>query len=152
MRYASQLFASGGFRVGSGRTLTFTNPSDIAVYLPSQGTPTPLTQSWVNPTLNRGGALGGEVTALKLNVRVSDLGGLPPGFGDLIVNVDTMDGAGVAFRGKSVRQVLGEAEQVLGSGPLASASVYATAAERINSRYDLDNNGQNDDPDLLRCP
>ncbi|MEB3298688.1 MAG: hypothetical protein VKO21_04310 [Candidatus Sericytochromatia bacterium] len=102
--------------------------------------------------MNRAGALGGEVTALKLNVRISDLGGLPAGFGDLIVNVSTLDGAGVSFLGKTVRQVLAEAESVLGNGPQASASVYATAAERINSRYDLDNNGQNDDPDLLRCP
>lgn len=151
-QYSAQLFAGGAFRVGVGRTLSFSTPSDLAVYLPSQGTAATLTQSWVNPALNRGGSLGGEVTALKLNVRVSDLGGLPPGFGDLIVNVDTLDGAGVAFRGKTVRQVLGEAESVLGSGPQASASVYATAAQRINSRYDLDNNGQNDDPNLLACP
>ncbi|MBM3259475.1 MAG: hypothetical protein FJY99_06990 [Candidatus Sericytochromatia bacterium] len=151
-QYSAQLFAGGAFRVGVCCTLSFSTPSDLAVYLPSQGTAATLTQSWVNPALNRGGSLGGEVSALKLNVRVSDPGGLPPGFGNLIVNVETLDGAGVALRGKTVRQVLDEAESIPRSGPKASASVYATAAQRINSRYGLDNNGQVADPSLLACP
>ncbi len=51
-----------------GYSLTFETAEDVVSFLPSEGTPTELTQYTTNPAPNTaGGSLGGEAVALKLN-------------------------------------------------------------------------------------
>lgn len=64
----------GTLVVGEGYTLTFTSSEAAAVFLPAEGPVMSLTLDHIDPTLTESGVLGGQVTALKLNVLFSDAG------------------------------------------------------------------------------
>lgn len=64
----------GTLVVGEGYTLTFTSSEAVAAFLPTDGPAGSLTSEHINPTVTESGILGGQVTALKLNVLFSDKG------------------------------------------------------------------------------
>ncbi|NQT72822.1 MAG: hypothetical protein HQ553_08625 [Chloroflexi bacterium] len=64
----------GTLVVGEGHTLTFTSSEAVAAFLPTDGPARSLTGEHINPTVTESGILGGQVTALKLNVLFSDEG------------------------------------------------------------------------------
>ncbi len=103
----------GNLIVGIGYDLTFNNSINVENFLPQGGSPASLTISHLNPLSTEAGVLGGQVTALKLNVLFSDAGvGLvPPAesmpLGELIINNGK-------FVGMTVYEFLSLAEEVLG--------------------------------------
>gem|GEM_PF-1431892 len=127
----------------TGFTMTFDSPDAIIAYLPSSGTPGPLTASLLDPVTSASGSLGGEVVALNLNIAFTDLG-LVSGstsilFGDLHVCGLPASTTTSALNGETVRQVLATADLVL-SGATSSitpADLFVTLAS-INSAF---NNG-----------
>ncbi len=135
-RYDSVFAPSEQLEVGipgpAGFSIIFDNPDDLSAYLPSIGTPGPLTADLLDPASSASGAFGGEVLALALNVAFSDADLLahPPGvpFGDLVFqNLDpstlnNIDGGSIfgpeieQLNGMSVRDLLSEADLALGGG------------------------------------
>jgi hypothetical protein len=114
-------------------------------YLNGGGQSGPLTADEVNATSTDGGSLPKQVAALWLNVVFND-GGLLGGtlnsttpFGDLVL--DNYTGAAAAVNGKSIRQVLAEANLALGTGVLPS---YAATWDDLNDLVtDLNQSFQN---------
>ena len=109
----------------AGFSIVFDSSDAVSAYLPANGTPGPLTVDLLDPTSSASGGFGGEVLALALNVAFSDAGVLAhaPGvfFGDLVFqNLDMFASeAGLGpeiaeLNGMSVREVLAEADRVLG--------------------------------------
>ncbi len=97
-----------GLTVGRGKTITYKKACDIVNFLPQCGMPGKLTRSYVNPTCGiEAGSLAGEVTALQLNVDISDAGATRCGLADLQVTCGPLSGYTVA-------QVLYLANGVLG--------------------------------------
>jgi hypothetical protein len=82
-----------------GNTLTFDNQAEVEAFLPAGGTP---------GMLPNAGVFAGQVLALSLNIKLSDLAITPAGFGDLV-----LCGTNV-----SVRHVLADANVALGTGAL----------------------------------
>jgi hypothetical protein len=129
--FASLFAPSGLLQVGipdPGFSLIFDSADAVIAYLPADGTPGPLTVTLLDPVTSASGVLGGEVVVATLNVPFSDDGLIahPPGvaFGDLIFhNLDLLGAAELApdvgpeiadLDGMSVREVLSEADQMLG--------------------------------------
>lgn len=124
--------------VGTGGfSMTFTSQAAIEAYLPAGGTAGALTTSVTNPTTTKtghgppqpstsSGVFGGQVLTLKLNLLYAD-----PSLGDLFVC-----GTG----GKTVSDVLADAELALGSGTLpsyvTSISQLSGIVDNINNSYD----------------
>ena len=105
-----------------GFFMQFDNPSDIITFLPASGTAGSLNADLLNPSTTSSGDFGGEVLALQLNVDFSDAGVLlgtsAIRFGDLVLtNVNGFP----LLDGLTVRQVLGDANTLLGGG----TSVYS---------------------------
>lgn len=112
----------------AGFSMIFDSADALIAYLPNGGAPGPLTADLLDPIMSASGFLGGGVVATALNVAFSDAGLLahPPGvaFGDLVFQnlgllVGDPESAGVgpevaALDGMTVREVLSEADQVLG--------------------------------------
>ncbi|MBW2996798.1 hypothetical protein KY349_00485 [Candidatus Woesearchaeota archaeon] len=124
----------GNLVVGVGNTLTFSGASAVAAYLPAGGPANALTSSHTNPTSTEAGVLGGQVTALKLNVLFSDAGiGKIPPTGGLLRDLYIASGD---FEGWTVGQFLLLAEQVLGGTSTAySPSQVNEAASAINENF-----------------
>jgi hypothetical protein len=118
--YAATL---GTLRVGIGFVMSFSGGSHVVTYLPASGTPGVLTSNIANPTTTSAGIFGGEVVGLRLNVNYADAGllGGAVRIGDLFACTLPTDVS--ALSGMTVRQVLVEAERVLG----ASSALYAPA-------------------------
>ena len=97
-----------GLTIGRGKTITYKKACDIVNFLPQCGTPGQLTHTYINPTCaTEAGSLAGEVTALQLNVDISDAGATRCGLADLQVTCGPLCGYTVA-------QVLYLANGVLG--------------------------------------
>jgi hypothetical protein len=117
-----------GLIVGNVRTATFTSSSAAEAALPTGGTPGALGTSYVDPDPNdeispsatEAGVLLGQVVALTLSVNF-DLA--DPNFGASNVNLKDLKVISGPFAGKTVAQVLAEANKVLGG----SASTYTAA-------------------------
>jgi hypothetical protein len=102
----------------AGHSLLFTSASELTDYLPAAGVPGPLTSDFYKHSSSASGAFGGEVVALRLNVDFSDAGfslgdlGIP--FGDL--QLRSFFGSQFNLNGLTVRQFLGQANNLLGGG------------------------------------
>ncbi|HUN73219.1 MAG TPA: hypothetical protein VMU40_01770 [Steroidobacteraceae bacterium] len=114
-----------GLSSPSGYSLLFDSAEGIENFLPSGGIPGPLTVSLLDPIQSSAGALGGEVVTLALNVTFGDAGviegNLHIPFGDLILT--GLSGDVAVFNGINVRSLLGDAETILGGGPLPDPSL-----------------------------
>jgi hypothetical protein len=113
----------GSVVIGSntGFELTFTSAAAIQAFLPQGGKPAALTESATDPD-EKITVFAGQVLALTLNVAFSDAGILPAGLGSLILT------SGPAT-GKTVNEVLADANIALGGGPLPS---YVTSISQLN--------------------
>ena len=134
-----------GLEVGvagpQGNSLIFSSAAAVVAYLPAGGLPGAVAADAFNPTNSGAGALGGQVTALRLNVDFAWMGFLPltvPAttvtFGDLIYK-----NSGDALDGMSVVDILFTAEDVLGGGPLPTGYTYAKLNDlltRLNESFD----------------
>jgi len=121
--------ASSGFSVtvglpSPGFFMSFTGPGFVAAYLPAAGAPGPLDANLGNPTSTSSGVFGGDVLALELNVDFSDAGfllgtsGIP--FGNLVLtNFTTLPN----LNGLTVRQLLGDANTLLGGGSVTGLTI-----------------------------
>lgn len=102
-----------GLLVGGTYTMQFSSADAVQTYLPAGETPAVLTQNHSNPTSTESGNLGGQVTALKINVEFADAGygkvGSACPIGELCI-----DDTGEAFDGITVDTFLAVAEAVLG--------------------------------------
>lgn len=134
-----------GLEVGvpgpQGSSLVFSSAAAVAAYLPAGGVPGALAADGTDPVNTSAGVLGGQVTALRLNVDFAWMGFLPltvPAtsvtFGDLIYK-----NSGDALDGTSVVDILFAAEDALGGGPLPTGYTYATLNDlltRLNESFD----------------
>jgi hypothetical protein len=121
-------FTGGTVVVGNNGgpfTLTFTSPDAITDFLPQGGKPSALTASAVDPG-NLKNVFSGQVLALALNVKCSSSGFLAPGLGSFVLT------SGPAA-GKTVDQVLADANKALGGGGLPS---YVTSISDLNDIVD----------------
>jgi hypothetical protein len=122
-----------GLVVGIGNSLSFASSSDIEAFLPSGGAPAALTASYLNPT-SALGSLAGNTTALKLSVSFD---ACDANFGPSNIPLESMvivDPSSLCY-GKTVGQVLQDAEIILGGG-----SGSGLSPSQINSCVDLINN------------
>ena len=110
--------------------LTFTSADAIRSFLPQGGPPARLTSNATNPTTSAAGVFAGQVLALKLNVAMSNIGALPAGLGNFVLT------SGPAA-GKTVNQVLADANAALGCGTLPS---YVSSISELNDIVDSINN------------
>jgi hypothetical protein len=106
--------------------LTFTTAKAIENFLPQSTTPGKLTKSATNPTSSKAGVFAGQVLALELNVDFSNAGKLPSGLASFVLI------SGPAA-GKTVAQVLADANLALGCGTLPS---YASSISALNDIVD----------------
>jgi hypothetical protein len=132
------VYPGGSVTVGGTKTLKLTSASAIEKFLPQTGSPSKLTQSYVNPTWNVS-SFAGQVLALKLNVDFSAAGLTRQGLGALTL-------VSGELRGKSVTEVLALANTVLGGGSLPyglSLSELHDIVSKINENFDggTQNNG-----------
>jgi hypothetical protein len=129
-----------GLNVGSTNSLQFSTNIAVATYLPRGETPGRLNAgTFINPTGNHGeGVLGGQLTALHINVNFDDEGVLASidpnlALGDLKI-------AAGPFKGKTVAMFLEEAEAFMGgSSALPSGITWSSlndTADRINNNFD----------------
>jgi hypothetical protein len=119
--------------VGTGNSLSFAASSDIEAFLPSGGSPAVLTASYLNPTSPLG-SLAGNTTALKLSVSFDacDANFAPSSIP--LENMIIVDSNSLCY-GKTVGQVLQDAEIILGGGTGSGLS-----PSQINGCVDLINN------------
>jgi hypothetical protein len=110
--------------------LTFTTADAVRAFLPQGGPPSRLLATATNPTNSAAGVFGGQVLALRLNVSMSNVGALPAGLGNFVLT------SGPAA-GKTVNQVLADANAALGCGTLPS---YVTSISGLNDIVDSINN------------
>jgi hypothetical protein len=107
-----------GIHGAAGFSIAFSAAMFVIGYLPSSGTPGPLNVDLIDPTSTSSGAFGGEVLALRINIDFSDAGRLPGAlgipFGDL--QLQNFLHSQFNFNGLTVRQFLGEANNLLGGG------------------------------------
>jgi hypothetical protein len=133
--------------IGVGRySVTFTDRHAVDNYLPSNGTPGPLANDFLDPTITQAGRFGGDVVALGLNIGFGDAGYLPGShgviFGDLLISADNSGLPPLAanlifapqFYGLSVREVDALAQQALG-GARPYSDEYLQAAELLNTSF-----------------
>jgi PEP-CTERM motif len=128
----------------AGYSLIFDSPDAVLAYLPTGGTPGPLTADLLDPLSSSSGVLGGEVVAATLNTDFSNAGLLAHpasvALGDLVFqNLETLVGTNFFFYpvdpeiadldGLPVHEVLSEANLVLGGHPnpsgISAADFYA---------------------------
>ena len=123
--------------VGEGYTLTFTSSEAVAAFLPTDGPAKSLTSAHTNPTVTESGILGGQVTALKLNVLFSDkgIGKVEPAC-DGLRNMRIMRGP---FSKMEVGDFLTLAEEVLG-GDLTHLPYGVTLADVNDTATSINEN------------
>ena len=100
------VYGYGNVKVGGWNTATFTSSTAIQNYLPAGGSPSPLWQSYYNPT-SAYSVFHGQVLALQLNVDFSNKGITATGLAGMHVQSGPL-------KGWTVQQVLTLANQVLG--------------------------------------
>jgi len=114
--------------------LTFTSSNAVKDFLPQGGTPDVLTTSATDPTTSDAGVFAGQVLALQLSVDFSDAGKTDAGLGDLVyVN------PGDSLDGKTVREILAIANDVLGGGTLPAGytvPILNDLIDHLNKAFD----------------
>jgi hypothetical protein len=129
-----------GIAGAGGNSIVFTSATRVNLFLPASGTSAALTNDLLNPTSTPSGDLGGETTALRLNVDLNDaslLGGTAGvRFGDLrICGITTVGQTG--GNGLTVREFLSIANTALGGGSTNGFSYadLATLASSMNAAF-----------------
>jgi hypothetical protein len=118
--------------VGEGFKMTFSTSKAVEDYLPAGGNAGALTKDFTNPTQTESGILGGQVTALKLNVLYSEKGvGL-----ETTGKIGNLYIASGKYAGMSVNEFLEHAEKVLGGYEQDSFADLNSAATSINENFD----------------
>ena len=122
-----------GLTIGTLKTAKFTTAVSIKNFLPQGGTASCFTTNYVNPTSTSAGVLGGQVTALAMNIyydNAGKLGNNPLKLKDLKV----IEGV---FQGKTVAQVLDLCNKALGGESTGyTFSELNAAATAINENFD----------------
>ena len=150
--FAVPLSCGAGLTLGlePGARVSFASAAAVRAFLPEGAEPSLLVGSLCDPPAGTGGALAGELLALKLNVRFSDVEALPKtngvGLGDLLL-------ASGSCAGFSARGVLARGEQLLSGGAnegagCTSLAELSSAAATINGNF----NACTEDLGLLRLP
>ena len=126
--YGAAGYTEVGIAGAGGFSMLITSASSAFTYLPGSGPPDTLIADLVDPTSTPAGIFGGEVLALRLNVDFSDagytLGSLGIPFGDLVFH----DYSQVPqVNGLTVRQVLAQADTLLGGGAAGYSLADANA-------------------------
>ena len=128
-----------GIPGSAGFSVRLFSASAVLSYLPDLGVPGAFVFDLIDPSSTAAGALGGEVTALRLNIAFSDHGttrgasGLA--FGDLTLCGLTST---PLFNGLTVRQLEAVANTAVGGG--ASSYTYADLADflfDVNSAFNI---------------
>lgn len=132
-----------GIPGSAGNSIIFDDPKYVVAFLPAIFPAGVLTTDLLDPAVSSSGAYGGEVVALTLNVAFSDAGllkgNLNLAFGDLVLKGLTGD---LAFaNGLSVRQVLADANTVVGGGAEPNSSVTLTDMFTLTNDIDMSFNG-----------
>jgi hypothetical protein len=119
--------------VGGTNELRFTDAAAVFVYLPASGSAGVLSSTIVNPITTSAGELGGEVTALKLNVdHSSQFGNATSLSGLTLCGLATLP----TMNGQTVSQFLAIANHILGGGSASiSAGQAAALARFINTAF-----------------
>lgn len=128
----------GGFNVGTGRCLKFTSYQAIKNFLPCNGTPNCIRQTYINPS-TQFGSLAGNVVCLRLAVDCSKSGVTAPGLANCKVKYGK-------FAGWSVGQVLSLAESCLSGSRLPKGCSYKDLSDvcaLINENFDCGTNRGN---------
>lgn len=134
-----------GLTVGSTYTVTFSTSQDVQNLLPTNGQPSALTASFLNPLPgvkpdrgptppDPGGTLLGHVASLVLNVEFDlddpDFGAREENLRDLVVTEGP-------FEGQTVAQVLATAQQVLGGQATAwTVEQVNDCVQAINQNFE----------------
>lgn len=128
-----------GLVVGCDYTITLTSAQAVTNFLPQGGTPSSLTQDYLNPinsvksANNPKNVLAGHVVALTLSVTFD---GWDEDFGESSTNLDDAVVTEGDFAGWTVAQVLAEAEKVLGGCDSEySASALTEVLSAINESF-----------------
>ena len=135
--YGTLGYAEVGTNGSGGFSILLTSASAIFSYLPASGASAALLADLVDPTSTPAGIFGGEVLALRLNVDFSDagytLGSLGIPFGDLVIqNYSPIP----QVNGLTVRQVLAQANMLLGGGATGYSIIDANAlVVSLNSSF-----------------
>jgi hypothetical protein len=132
-----------GIHGSAGNSIIFDDPNDIINFLPAAGAPGVLTADLLDPATSASGSYGGEVATLTLNVAFSDAGPLKGNLkmpvGNLVLTGFTGD---LTFaNGLSVRQILNDADTVLGGGPEPKPSVTFQDTFTLANNIDMSFNG-----------
>lgn len=122
-----------GLTVGCTNTITLTSAQAVTDYLPAGGTPAVLTKSYTNPTGLKNN-LASQLVTLTLSVQFDlydkNFSGSTIALGDLVI------GSG-AFKGKTIKYVLAEANKILGGCPSAyTAAQISDVLTSINENFD----------------
>lgn len=132
-----------GIPGGAGHSMVFSSAAAINIYLPAGGQSGKLTESTTDASSSNAGVLGGQVTALRLNVDfawMDILPATPPAtptdFGDLVYKR-----AGDTLDGMSVVDILFAAEDALGGGPLPAGYTYSTLNDLVTKLNEAFDNG-----------
>jgi hypothetical protein len=124
---------SGSLVVGGTLTMTFTNATAVATYLPTLGSPAALNANLTNPLTSSAGELGGQVLALQLNSDLSTAFGNDVSFGGLRICGFAL---APAVNNMTVDEFLGTANWILGGGSAAFGAGTANAvANLLNNAF-----------------
>ncbi|HZW39919.1 MAG TPA: collagen-binding domain-containing protein [Ignavibacteriaceae bacterium] len=137
-----------GLSIGDYYKIKFFNASAIEDYLPAGGTPRALITNYNDPVLTSSGILGGQITALALNIYFDDAGylNLVPNSTTKLKDLVIVSGP---FAGMTVMEFFNLAQSALGGAITGfSYSQINDAATAINENFD---NGTVDDG-YLECP
>jgi len=144
----SALYYPFGVTVGhvGNNHMTFTTAPAVAAYLPASGTAAVLTDNLSDPTTTSARVFGGQVLTLRLSRDLSNAGVTPTGFGSVtlcnLVDDPAEDTAmnltpaqADALNGKTINQVLTDAENVLGGS--GAVSSYGLTVSQLNALVSL---------------
>jgi uncharacterized repeat protein (TIGR01451 family) len=138
--YFSTVYPAGFVEIGipgsAGFSAKFTGVAAARAYLASVGTPGVFTADLVNPIAASAGGFGAQVLALQFNVDFGDAGaaaGIVGSLGNMIFSDNTS-----ALNGRSVRQILGMANIMLGGGAISGLSIAEanTLLVNLNRAFD----------------
>ncbi len=124
----------------AGFSMIFDSADAVITYLPASGTPGPLTADLLDPVSTASGALGGELTTMRLNITFNDDGLLVGTSGLLLgdLHVCALTGTQAPLNGLTVRQIQDQANTLLGGG---AASVSFQDMFVVTNEIDMSFNG-----------
>lgn len=136
--YFDDVYGSDGVTIGGANNLHFSSPRAVKNFLPQFGYDRPLTASAVDPRNDRG-EFAGDVLALQLSVDFSDKGITTAFLGQQRVRYG-------ALAGKTVREVLDLANQVLGGNlaVLPSGVTFSKLVQTVSKIIENYDGGRED--------